>query len=220
MASTDESFTVESLSLNDNVFIVESLNDPSVNPGYVASIGSLLLNRTSGHLYNKYGIQDTDWNCVSIQNGRTIQFFHGDIPPMMGTSLIPISNTIPSITSGTELWSQNIIPSKNSNLISMSTNFTFAASSNDMPAIVCIFRNNTCISAVLLESSANPDVGQPATLTCIDSPNSTGTSITYSCRIGKLEGGGVWYVNSTQSYSNLFGGVLSNSGYQLAEVTA
>lgn len=217
--SIDEAFTIEALSLNDNVLVVESPSDPSVSPGYAAPIGSLLLERTSGDLYNKYGPQNTDWNVATIRSGRTIQFFHGLIPPLMGTSAIPISNLVPSITSGSEIWSQNITPNSNSNLINIMTNFSFAASSNEMPAIACIFRNNICISAILIEGSANPDVGRPVSLSCIDEPSSMGTSVTYSCRVGKLEGSGVWYINSTQSYSSLFGGVLSNDGFQIAEIT-
>jgi hypothetical protein len=217
--TSDDAFSIEVLSINEKVLVVESASNPSVFPGYVAPIGSLLLNYIDGNLYNKYGSLNTDWNCATIRTGRTIQFFNGSIPANIGTTIIPVSDLLPSITSGSEIWSQSIIPTSNSNLINITTSFSFASSANEMPAVACIFRNNTCISAILIEGAANPDVGRPICFTCTDYPNSEGTSVTYSCRVGKMQGGGVWYINCTQSHSSLFGGVLSADGFQLEEIT-
>ena len=218
--SIEEAFDAPSYSVNETVYIVEHNADPRVNPGYAAPVGSLLLDSVSGDHYNKFGTQNTDWNLMTEQNGKTIQLLWGTIPEQLGTAIIPLTTGLPSITAGTELWSQSITPESTSNLISITTSFSFAASSNEMPAVVCLFRDNNCVAASLVEGSANPDVGRSVSFTSIDMPFVAGTSITYSCRIGKLSGGGVWYVNSTQSYSSIFGGALSNTGYQVAEITA
>ena len=217
--SLEDAFDAPIYSINDTVVLAQHTSDPRVNPGFVAPIGSLLLDSVSGDLYNKFGLQSTDWNIMTVRNGRTIQFINGTVQPLMGTSLIPISSTLPSITEGSEIWSQVLTPSSVTNMISVSTNFSFAASASEMSAIACIFRNNTCISAILLEGSANPDVGRPVSFSCYDFPGVDGAAVTYSCRVGKMSGTGVWYVNSTQTYSNLFAGILCSDGYQIAEVT-
>ena len=219
--SIEEAFDSPSFSVNDTVFIVEHTTDPRVSPGFAASIGSLLLDSVSGDHYNKYGPQTTDWNLMSGKAGKMVQYVYGPIGEMTGTAIIPIGTSVPSITSGSEIWSHSITPATNSNMVNVTTQFSFAASANEMPALACIFRDNTCIAAILLEGSANPDVGRPINFSCNDVPGVAGVSVTYSCRVGKLSGAGVWYVNCTQSYSStVFGGVLSNTGYQLTEITA
>ena len=217
--SVAEAFTVQLLSLNDNVILVESDEDPRFSPGYPAPIGSLLQNRVSGDLFNKFGTSDTDWNLISIRAGRTLQIFTGNIASLAGTSSIPLSDTLPSITSGSSLWSQALTLHTNENVIYIVVNFSFSASSNEMPAVACIFRDNTCIFAMLLESSANPNVGRPISFSCFDAPGVAGAEINYSCRLGKIDGNGVWYINGTQDHPILFGGVLANAGYQLLEIT-
>lgn len=61
MTNIDDAFRVESLSINDEVLLCTKDFNPSV-AGYESPIGSLLLNKISGELFIKSGIQDTDWS--------------------------------------------------------------------------------------------------------------------------------------------------------------
>lgn len=61
MSNIDFGFRIDTLSLNDNVLITERNIDPSINPGYEAPIGSLLINPDTGLLYRKYDVNDINW---------------------------------------------------------------------------------------------------------------------------------------------------------------
>lgn len=70
MANIDNAFTIETLSLSDNVLIADGAFDPSAGAGYEAPVGSMFLRSDTGALYQKTGINDTDWALNSV--GTTV----------------------------------------------------------------------------------------------------------------------------------------------------
>jgi len=63
MANIDDAFTIDKLSLDDNVLMVAGSIDPTISTGYEAPIGSLYV-RTNGELYQKTNTADVDWTSV------------------------------------------------------------------------------------------------------------------------------------------------------------
>lgn len=60
MGNIDDAFTVDLLSLNDEILIVSGTADPSTGGGYEAPMGSLFL-RSTGDVYRKANTADVDW---------------------------------------------------------------------------------------------------------------------------------------------------------------
>lgn len=60
MANIDDAFTINKLSLDDNLLIVSGTVDPTIDSGYEAPVGSLYV-RTTGETYQKNNINDVDW---------------------------------------------------------------------------------------------------------------------------------------------------------------
>lgn len=60
MANIDDAFTIDKLSLDDNLLITSGISDPTIGIGYEAPIGSLYA-RTNGILYQKIDTADVDW---------------------------------------------------------------------------------------------------------------------------------------------------------------
>lgn len=71
MANIDTGFRVEKLSLDDQVLIVSHPDDPTVGVGYEAPTGSVLI-RTTGEIYRKVDIADTDWISVDGINAASV----------------------------------------------------------------------------------------------------------------------------------------------------
>jgi len=65
MANIDDAFTVDTLSLDDNVLITSGILDPTIGGGYEAPIGSLFL-KTDGRIFQKFDTADVDWTRLSI----------------------------------------------------------------------------------------------------------------------------------------------------------
>lgn len=64
MANIDDAFTIDKLSLDDNLLITSGISDPTIGIGYEAPIGSLYA-RTNGVLYQKTNTADVDWTPLS-----------------------------------------------------------------------------------------------------------------------------------------------------------
>ena len=65
MANIDDAFTIDKLSLDDNLLITSGTNDPTIGIGYEAPMGSLFL-KTDGTIYQKVNTADVDWEKLSI----------------------------------------------------------------------------------------------------------------------------------------------------------
>lgn len=101
MANIDNAYTVEILSLGDNVIVVAGASDPSV-VGYEAPTGSLFL-QTNGQVYTKVGPLDTEWKLTGwidkLEDLLDVQLSNlqpGEILQFNGTSWVnvdPIGDT-------------------------------------------------------------------------------------------------------------------------------
>jgi len=101
------------------------------------------------------------------------------------TSIIPIDNTTPTNTEGTEVLSQTITPTSNTNkvLVRAIVPFTTGSAPN---VIFAVFRGSTCI----LATGAAPTSGdymQIGACELLDAPATT-ASTTYSVRVGTSGG--------------------------------
>jgi len=151
--------------------------------------------------------------------GMVIQRLHGSVAEKSGTSEIPYDDTTPLVTEGTEVWSRAITPVNTANDIELTCSLTLDAyvsggmGGGDMEVVVTFFRDSTCIGAMAQFISSYDE--QQVHISLTDSPSTT-SSITYSCRIGRLGSEGTWYVNRLSS--SKFNGMLAKQGYILKEI--
>lgn len=95
MANIDDAFTVDTLSLDDNVLITSGTIDPTITSGFEAPIGSLFI-RTNGVLYQKNNTADVDWSefvvggTLSLNNLTDVTL----VAPLDGESLIYNATTL------------------------------------------------------------------------------------------------------------------------------
>lgn len=70
MANIDNSFTVETLSINDQVLIATGAFDPKTGAGYEAPVGSIFIRQAGvlSTLYVKTGSNDVDWTVITTAN--------------------------------------------------------------------------------------------------------------------------------------------------------
>jgi hypothetical protein len=157
----------------------------------------------------------TDANFEGYENGAwqpltsfyTRRWF-GKQSPISGTSTITWNNASPSITDGTQLWSQTLTPIRITSKFEISFFANVDANTANRYVIFSLFRNNTCIAVTTVTiSNANRQYFQG--FHEIDEPQ-TASPITYSVRAGIGGGTGTWRVNQSGSGNN-FNGLLETS---------
>lgn len=141
------------------------------------------------------------WVLVS---GDIAQFVQGNIPNMSGTTTISLASS-PTLSSGTQLWSQSFTTTPGSSRIHIEVPLIVDSSSSNRSLVVTLFRGNTLIGVTTCEVASS---GAPNSvlLSVCDMPLAAGTYV-YTCRVG-LSGGGTWYVNQDKS-GNTLGGNMS-----------
>lgn len=270
MSNIDKGFTVDILSLRDEVLMSAGTSNPLVS-GYEAPQGSLFVhkNGTNSTLYLKNDVNDTDWNVViatGIQpqkyvlaapisssgypsfrqlflndvsnvvvtspipgdvlsfNGTNwvninstnidviVAIYTGTVPAMSGTTTIPLDNTNPTNTEGSQVWTRTITPNSTQSHFSMRMSCMVGASNANQQLILGFFRNGVCVYAAATGIQNRDD---PAIVTFVhtDFPNTT-SSVTYSVRMGLTANGSTWYIN--QVYNATLGGQTST--YELQEI--
>ncbi len=141
MSNIEFGFRIDTLSLNDNVLITERNIDPSINPGYEAPIGSLLINPDTGLLYRKYDVNDIDWLDASGAAAPT-------------GSIVTTLSSIAWIPSIDGYYYQDVVHNlNNTNLITVL--YRLDTSPNEL--ILC---NNVIVSdsnTIRIESFGNPN---------------------------------------------------------------
>lgn len=139
-------------------------------------------------------------------SGRIIKSLHGTLVGMTGATTIPLDNTAPLITEGTEFGSTSF--TKETDDSHMHFNFTclLDAGSNNTFVILAVFRDSTCIASSVV---AIDTVGRPKNfaLTGEDNPGVAGTYV-YSARIG-TNAGQTWYLNQMSTGQTLGGTITS-----------
>lgn len=149
-------------------------------------------------------------------SGLLVQVKWGPIGHFTGTTTIPITNSAPLITQGTQIWSQSITPQAATSTIKISTSCAIAASTASVSVVFAVFRGNTCIGTIG-DSTANSNKLQAAHFTVYDNPATT-SPITYTCRVGKDTGSGTWYINSISGLATPLGGLLDTNAWSIEEI--
>lgn len=246
MPLLDEGFSVDVLSLKDQVGITTGVDAPTAGTGVDLPIGSLFLqqNQTTNQtvVWKKVGPLPTDWaELTTPANGTPGTGFgrllaHGKIPPKTGTTRIALDlehGTVgmfdpPSITEGTELWSATVTPSSANSVIEISTAGMIGIKHYEKTHIVlAAFRDTTCIGAIA-KASVHEDKLESSSVyfRILDDQHNTTAPITYSVRIGR--GGSknrLWMFNhmiirEKGNYWNkaqALGGVFAENGYKIVE---
>jgi hypothetical protein len=162
-------------------------------------------------------------NSVTISTSgafRVLQQFAGGFTAATGTSSIPVDNTIPLSTEGTQVWSQVITPSATSSTIRLSLLTQLSTATGDTNIVVSLFRGTTCIAAYIHGvdaigfTSASTTWHAMVPFEMVDSPATTAAT-TYSLRVGITSG--TWYFGRGSS-ATLAG---ANTGsYIVQEISA
>lgn len=151
-----------------------------------------------------------------VGGSKIIQLKWGPIPGMVGTTAIPLTTSPPIITQGTELWSEDIDIQSDISTMRVSTNVVATASRASMQIVVTIFRNSIAIG-MTASTISNKDKGHVISFAIYDEPAGTGFH-TYSCRVGKSNGTGSWYINYLPLSNPTGGGLLENNAYTVEEI--
>jgi len=130
------------------------------------------------------------------------------------TSLIPLDDTVPLISEGTELLSLGITPTSINHRIKAEISISQYSVSALESMVIALFRDSSCILAGIHTITSN---GHRAivSLETIDSPSGV-SSVTYSVRYGSVSGGTIG-ING-HSAARFFGGT-SKAALTLSELT-
>lgn len=145
------------------------------------------------------------------------QILMGVIAAASGTSTIPLDNTSPQSTEGTQIWSQEITLTSASNKVRVSFSCQWANTETEFRVIFALFRGTTCLGVLAPRRYFVSAGGTTFTLAMevSDTPGSVGPH-TYQLRVGVESGGGTWYINQDPSAS-YFNGEMAKNAYSIME---
>jgi len=148
---------------------------------------------------------------------QTIQSSFGSIPQLSGTTNLLQAATAPLITDGTQLWTTAFTPSAVNAEIKVAMSFAFAISNAASEIVVSLFRDNTCIGAMIDTASSSNGYQTVSFVIKDPGPFIAGVPVTYQARVGRNGGNATWYINTNSAAENM-GGVLANNAYTIEEV--
>lgn len=124
--------------------------------------------------------------------GEIIRTFFLPIGIFSGTSVIPIRNSAPTTSQGSQIQSLNVVPRMLTSKFSFSSSFIVDCATNNKSIVVGLFRDNTCIYSSSTELLTS---GRPTNMSIefFDAPN-TIAPITYSLRVG-ISTSSTWFLN-------------------------
>lgn len=205
---------LEAPTVNGSPLIVGDGNTPTVLQGPIGSlpaageVGRIFISTDTNLIYRDTGVT---WVQLAAATGSMRCLASAPIPAATGTSLIPLDNTPPLITEGTQIWSQVINCSQiGSNLI-ISNNMICDSGTNTRNIIAAFFLDSTCIgvSAVRVATA-----GGPMILASHIETQSTALTHTVSCRVG-ISSGATWYIN--RQATAYFNGLYAAQSYSIME---
>ena len=151
-------------------------------------------NSTTGALES---FTDVGWQSLE---SILISSYTGVVGVLSGTSKIPVDNTVPLITEGTQLWSKQVTPKAVGSEMVIEFAAMFDTTVAAQSVVFALFRDNVLIGVQVLGASAVaiPVIGsttwKPGNVHLqVRDPVTSLTPVTYSCRIG-LETSGTWYL--------------------------
>jgi hypothetical protein len=174
------------------------------------NVGRLYLTTDTQRLYRDNG---TSWDILMYGSIPLIrQVLGAAIPANTGTTIIPQDNTAPTITEGTQIWTQAFTPSYTGSSVNINMTLDVNSGTNNRMIIASIFRGNTNIGVanVSIATAARPQI---LTMNIIDTSIST-AAVTYSCRVG-ISSAATWYVNSNST--SFYAGLLTKHSYSIME---
>ena len=124
-----------------------------------------------------------------------------------GTTLIPLDDTAPQITEGTEFLTASITPLSATNKLTIRCNFYTYSSSNNV-VILALFQDSSTFALAATASNQQTGISNIISLTYQMTAGTT-SSTTFRVRIGPSTGGTITLNGSAGS--RLLGGVLTSS---------
>lgn len=202
---------------NDPVISTIGLSVPSISSGLLSARptagidGRLYLATDNNIIYRDNG---TSWDLqIDGSSGLIKQNISGKIPAISGTTIIPQDNTVPTITEGTQIWTQSVTPSYIGSKIQISFTATVDSGTNNRMIIASVFRDNVNIGVTVntITTAARP---QCLSFNLFDIPGGAGP-YTYSCRVG-VSSSATWYVNN--GVTAMYGGLKADNSYFIQEI--
>ena len=186
-------------------------NSPNPTKAELDTAAFSLLPNISGNsqtvLVTNFLTDEATDNIVVIPSAIFVNsFFSVTVQAMIGTSIIPLDTSIPTITDGTKLAEITITPKSLTSKFRCSFTGTVDASGNNKSLVFAIFRGQTCIGT----SSTNvASSGKPTNMSIdiVDIP-AVKTPITYSIRAG-VNSNATWYINRISTGVTLGGSSAS-----------
>jgi hypothetical protein len=169
----------------------------------------LRYNTTTGYIET---FSTADW----VPLGRVLQIATGTIAAVNGTVVIPLDNTIPTNTEGTQIFTTSFTPLSASSRVIVNFTISVATNTNNVSVASCIFSGTTNQGVTVTRcatSTTTTGVLYSLSLQAAWAPGST-AAITISARVGPLAAS-TCYVNSHPTA--LFGGALVTE-YTITEV--
>lgn len=150
----------------------------------------------------------------SIIDSTVLSFYTGVTNAMSGTSIVPVDNSAPLITEGTQVWARTITPKHVDSKFVFAQTFMLDSNASNRNITLSLFRGSVCIYATAANVAS---VGRPISIAInsVDQPNTT-AAVTYSVRVG-ISSSATWYINQTSS-SNAFGGTANKSDWTIKEI--
>lgn len=134
--------------------------------------------------------------------GIVLQMTSGVIGLFSGTTQVPLDNTAPTSTEGSQIWTTTFTPLSATSRIVIQFSVV-ASNSGTSTNIMSLFAGTTNLGSTASRPAAN-NTASSMSLNIVHAPGSTAT-ITYSARFGAV--GGTWYCNQTNAATmgNAFG---------------
>ena len=140
--------------------------------------------------------ESTD-NVVIIPSAIFVNnFLAVTVPPMSGTSIIPLDNTAPLATEGTKLAEIALTPKAVSSKFRCSFTGTVDSSASSRSIIFTLFSNGVCIGSVTSFVSSAGRTNNMS-IDVVDLPATTGP-VVYTLRVG-TNNSATWYVNRSSA---------------------
>ena len=157
---------------------------------------------------------------LNSTGGIVLQVVSMTIVEASGTTAIPLDDTPPLNTEGTEIGSQAITMADNTNNVLIIGGISAGMSNTNTTVIVALFRDTTCICTRWfdMQAAASSEASLSLAFAFLDSPVTAG-SVTYSVRIGGQTAGQGWFTGSRGAAGADFGDT-GDDGLILCEISA
>jgi hypothetical protein len=137
--------------------------------------------------------------------GQLIQHVEGSIPASTGATAIPLDNTLPLSTEGTQIWTYTFAPTSTTSKLYITFSLSHSNSNTSTTNICTLFAGTTIIGAQATRIVANNALGMMS-MHVVYAPGST-APVTISARFGGSTTT-TWYVNQTNAAT--LGGALAS----------